>query len=61
VRLRILGLGKVNFLPADDQEATQRQAGATTKTAEAISKPRSFGGRHICQYIKDKRLTKRAG
>jgi len=24
------GLSKVNFLPADDQEATQRQAGATT-------------------------------
>jgi len=32
VKLRIMnyGLGKVNFLPADDQEATQRQAGATT-------------------------------
>ena len=26
----LLQNGKVNFLPADDQEATQRQAGATT-------------------------------
>jgi len=28
---------------------------------DVLNKSRSFGGRHICQYIKDKRLTKRAG
>jgi len=26
-----------------------------------LNKSRSFGGRHMCQYIKDKRLTQRAG
>jgi len=29
--------GKASFLPADEQEATQRQAGATTKLVDRFS------------------------